>query len=106
MACTRACRNGIIFWRSTIPDVARSPPRRVATSGLSEKATKSGALCGKALLAAKAHLDAGEVGGADRAFYEGKIVNARFFGEQILPATSGLAVTVMAGSADLFAVDL
>ena len=66
----------------------------------------AGALCGKALLAAKAHLDAGEVGGADRAFYEGKIVNARFFGEQILPATSGLAVTVMAGSADLIAVDL
>jgi alkylation response protein AidB-like acyl-CoA dehydrogenase len=66
----------------------------------------AGALCGKALLAAKAHLDTNELGGADRAFYEGKIVNARFFGEQILPATSGLAVTVMAGSADLFAVDL
>jgi alkylation response protein AidB-like acyl-CoA dehydrogenase len=66
----------------------------------------AGALCGKALLAAKAHLDTNELGDADRAFYEGKIVNARFFGEQILPATSGLAATVTAGSADLFAVDM
>ncbi len=68
--------------------------------------TLCGALAGKAALAARASLDAGSVSDDDRVFYESKIVSARFFGEQILPSTSGLAVTVMAGSDDLFAIDL
>ena len=63
-----------------------------------------GALAGKAALAARARLDSGETTDADRSFYESKIVNARFFGEQILPSTSGLATAVMAGSSDLFAI--
>ncbi len=63
-----------------------------------------GALSGKAAIAAKARLDAGDVSDADRSFYESKIVSARFFGEQILPATSGLAAAAMAGAGDLFAI--
>jgi hypothetical protein len=62
------------------------------------------ALSGKAALAAKAHLDGGGVSDADRSFYESKIVSARFFGEQILPTTSGLAAAAMAGGSDLFAI--
>jgi len=63
-----------------------------------------GALAGKAALAAQARLDRGDVSDADRSFYDSKIVSARFFGEQILPTTSGLAATVMAGADDLFAM--
>ena len=63
-----------------------------------------GALAGKAALAAQARLDGGDVSDADRSFYNSKIVSARFFGEQILPTTSGLAATVMAGADDLFAM--
>ena len=40
----------------------------------------------------------------DRDFYESKVVSARFFGEQILPAVDGLEATVTAGADDLFAL--
>lgn len=63
-----------------------------------------GALAGKAALAAQAQLNSGDVSDTDRSFYDSKIVSARFFGEQILPTTSGLAATVMAGADDLFAM--
>ena len=63
-----------------------------------------GALAGKAALAAQARLDGVDVSDADRSFFDSKIVSARFFGEQILPTTSGLAATVMAGADDLFAM--
>jgi len=66
--------------------------------------TLCGALAGKAAIAAQARLDAGNVSDSDRAFYESKIVSARFFGEQILPSTSGLAAAVTAGADDLFAI--
>ncbi len=68
--------------------------------------TLCGALSGKAALAARARLDAGDLNAAEQAFYESKIVSARFFGEQILPATTGLAAAVMAGADDLFAINL
>ncbi|WP_394934711.1 acyl-CoA dehydrogenase [uncultured Ilumatobacter sp.] len=63
-----------------------------------------GALTGKAALAAQTQLDSGDVTDADRSFYTSKIVSARFFGEQILPTTSGLASMVTAGANDLFAM--
>ena len=66
--------------------------------------TLCGALAGKAAIAAQVRLDAGNVSESDRAFYESKIVSARFFGEQILPSTSGLAAAVTAGADDLFAI--
>ena len=65
-----------------------------------------GALAGKAAIAAQARLDTGGLSADDQTFYESKVVSARFFGEQIMPSTSGLAVTVMAGADDLFAINL
>jgi alkylation response protein AidB-like acyl-CoA dehydrogenase len=46
-----------------------------------------------------------EAGGADASFLEAKIVTARFYCEQLLPRTAGLAPAVMAGKRDLFALD-
>ena len=66
--------------------------------------TVCGALCGTAALAARARLADESVSDAERTFFESKIVTARFFGEQILPSTSGLAATTMSGSNDLFAM--
>jgi len=68
--------------------------------------TLCGALAGQAALAAQSKIDGGDLSDADEAFYASKVVSARFFGEQILPATSGLAAAVMAGADDLFAIDL
>ncbi len=42
--------------------------------------------------------------GPDRDFLESKVVSARFFGEQLLPAVTGLEATVTAGADDLFAL--
>ncbi len=41
----------------------------------------------------------------DRAFLEAKVVTARFFAEQLLPAVQGLAGAVTAGFEDLYAVE-
>jgi 3-(methylthio)propanoyl-CoA dehydrogenase len=51
-------------------------------------------------LAAKSLLDED----ATDEFAQAKLVTARFFAEQILPAVNGLAVPVMAGFEDLYAV--
>ena len=40
----------------------------------------------------------------DREFHEAKVVSARFFGEQLLPAVGGLEPAVTAGAEDLFAL--
>lgn len=66
--------------------------------------TLCGALLGRNAVAAQKHLAASDLDADERNFYEGKLVNARFFGEQILPTTAGLAAAVTAGSTDLFAI--
>ena len=66
--------------------------------------TVCGALCGTAAVAARKRLGDDTLSDDERTFFESKIVTARFFGEQILPATSGLAATTMSGSNDLFAM--
>jgi len=54
--------------------------------------------------AAKAAELVDDASGADRAFYEAKIVTARFYVEQLIPQVDGLAAQVTAGAADLFAL--
>ncbi len=63
-----------------------------------------GGFHGAAALAALASLE-GQPSADDAAFYEAKVVSAKFFGEQILPTAHGLLGAVTAGSADLFALD-
>jgi len=53
-------------------------------------------------LAAQAHLDAGT---GDAEAMAAKIVTARFYAEQLMPAVKGLQSPVTAGFADLFAID-
>ena len=53
-------------------------------------------------IAAQAHLDAGT---GDPAVMAAKVVTARFYAEQLLPAVKGLQSPVSAGYADLFAID-
>jgi hypothetical protein len=53
-------------------------------------------------LAAKAIIDQGN---GDVAQAEAKLVSARFFAEQLLPAVKGLQAPVTAGHGDLFAID-
>jgi 3-(methylthio)propanoyl-CoA dehydrogenase len=62
-----------------------------------------GELMARAAKVAKEQLDAG-ANGADKSFYEAKIVTARFFAEQILPAVHGLAPQVTATARDLYAL--
>ena len=47
-----------------------------------------------------------EAGPADKAFYEGKVLTARFFCEQVLPQARGLLPAVTATNRDLAAADL
>jgi acyl-CoA dehydrogenase len=49
----------------------------------------------------------GAVAAADRSdeFGAAKVVSARFFGEQVLPAAAGLLPAVLADSSDLYALD-
>ena len=76
-----------------------------ATPYLRLMATVVGAeLMARAAKAAKEQLDAG-ADGADKAFYEAKIVTARFFAEQVLPSVSGLQAQVTATARDLYALD-
>ena len=63
-----------------------------------------GELMARGAKAAKEQLDAGANGG-DKAFYEGKIVTARFFAEQVLPTVHGLKAQVEATARDLYALD-
>jgi len=53
-------------------------------------------------LAAQAGLDAGD---GDAEVLAAKVVTARFYVEQLLPAVAGLAQPVTAGYEDLFAVE-
>ena len=62
-----------------------------------------GELMAKAARAAKEQLDAG-ADGNDKAFYEAKIVTARFFAEQVLPTVHGLKAQVEATARDLYAL--
>jgi hypothetical protein len=55
----------------------------------------------RAALAASTLLAAGE---GDAGYLQDKIVTARFYAEQLLPAAGGLVPSVMAGAADLFAI--
>ncbi len=76
-----------------------------ATPYLRLMATVVGAeLMARAAKAAKEQLDAGANGG-DKAFYEGKLVTARFFAEQVLPTVHGLKPQVTATARDLYALD-
>jgi alkylation response protein AidB-like acyl-CoA dehydrogenase len=61
-----------------------------------------GEMMARQALAAQAHLDAGT---GDQAQMAAKLVTARFFAEQLLPAVKGLQSPVTAGFADLFAID-
>ena len=56
-------------------------------------------------LAAQAALDAGTERSPDAELMAAKVVTARFFAEQLLPAVKGLASPVTAGHQDLFAVE-
>jgi alkylation response protein AidB-like acyl-CoA dehydrogenase len=47
-----------------------------------------------------------DAGPADKAFYEGKVLTARFFCEQLLPQARGLVPAVTATNRDLAAADL
>jgi hypothetical protein len=60
-------------------------------------------LCASAYLMARSALAGKEKGDADVA--ETQLVLARFFAEQLLPQSSGLAGAATAGSRDLFAFD-
>jgi hypothetical protein len=53
-------------------------------------------------LAAQGHLDAGT---GDAELMAAKVVTARFYAEQLLPAVHGLRSPVTAGFDDLFAID-
>ncbi|MGZ4709498.1 MAG: acyl-CoA dehydrogenase C-terminal domain-containing protein, partial [Acidimicrobiales bacterium] len=53
-------------------------------------------------LAAKAIIDQGT---GDTAQARAKLVTARFFAEQLLPAVKGLQAPVTSGPGDLFAID-
>jgi len=61
-----------------------------------------GWLMARQALAAQAHLDAGT---GDAALMAAKIVTARFYAEQLLPAVKGLQSPVTSGFGDLFAID-
>ena len=61
-----------------------------------------GEMMARQALAAQGHLDAGT---GDQAQMAAKLVTARFFAEQLLPAVKGLQSPVTAGYADLFAID-
>jgi len=61
-----------------------------------------GSLMAKQALVAQASLD---VGSGDAEFMAAKVVTARFFAEQLLPAVKGLQSPVTAGFDDLFAID-
>jgi alkylation response protein AidB-like acyl-CoA dehydrogenase len=61
-----------------------------------------GWLMARQALVAQAQLDAGT---GDAEVMAAKIVTARFFAEQLLPAVKGLQAPVTAGFADLFAID-
>ncbi len=61
-----------------------------------------GWLMARQALAAQAGLDAGD---GDAEVLAAKVVTARFYVEQLLPAVAGLAQPVTAGYEDLFAVD-
>ena len=43
--------------------------------------------------------------GDDAAFYEAKLVTARFFFDRVLPETAGLAAAIEAGKASMMALD-
>ena len=76
-----------------------------ATPYLRLMATVVGAeLMARAAKAATDQLDAGATG-ADKAFYEAKIVTARYFAEQVLPSVHGLKAQVTATARDLYALD-
>ena len=55
----------------------------------------------KQALAATAALS--DAGPADKAFYEGKVLTARFFCEQLLPQAAGLVPAITATNRDLAA---
>jgi 3-(methylthio)propanoyl-CoA dehydrogenase len=61
-----------------------------------------GSMMARQALAAQAHLDAGT---GDQELMAAKLVTARFFAEQLLPAVKGLQSPVTAGYRDLFAID-
>jgi hypothetical protein len=55
----------------------------------------------RSAVAASAMLAAGA---GDAGFLQDKLVTARFYAEQLLPAARGLLPSVMAGADDLFAI--
>jgi ABC-type transporter Mla subunit MlaD len=61
-----------------------------------------GVLLGRS--AAKALELAPTASGSDKAWYDAKVVTARFYAEQLLPQVDGLAEQVTAGADDLFAL--
>ena len=63
----------------------------------------AGWLMARQALAAHETLAGGAADG-DRPFLEAKVVTARFFAEQLLPAVHGLRGAVTAGHGDLFAI--
>jgi len=62
----------------------------------------AGWLMARSALAARARLEHGD---GDEAFLRSKVVTARFFCEQLLPAATGLVAAVTAGAEHLFALD-
>ena len=92
--------NWVFEHREQIQDVFAG-----ATPYLRLMATVVGAeLMARSARAAREQLDAG-ASGADAAFYEAKVVTARFFAEQILPSVHGLKAQVTATARDLYALD-
>ncbi len=65
-----------------------------------------GGLAAKAALIAQEQLaQAGEQNGEAAGFLRAKLVSAKFFGEQILPAATALEAAATAGAGDLFALE-
>jgi acyl-CoA dehydrogenase len=82
--------------------VGRTDPRSVLGASVPYLRLLGTTVCGGLL--AKAALAASNVAGGDADFLAARVVSARFFGEQILPAVVGLLPAVTAPSDDLFAL--
>jgi hypothetical protein len=81
--------------------VARTDPRALLAGASPYLRLLGSTVC--AGLLAKGALAASE---RDDDFHRGKVVAARYFGEQILPVACGLLPAIEAGAADLDAADL
>ena len=60
----------------------------------------------RSALISSGRLESGGADGPDSGFHRAKIATARFYGDHVLPQTSGLAQCVIHGSASALAEDL